>query len=105
MQVSQITSDGLKKSLQIKAAPGALYSITGYNTGPAQYIAIYDKATTPTVGDKPKLLVKVATETSFYWDFTQIARQFTAGIFIGNTSTAASFTAGADDCLFDAMYV
>jgi hypothetical protein len=107
MEVSQSNSAGLKRVLQVKAAPGTLYSLLGFSTAAsAQYIQLHDSAATPAPGAVPVAVFKAAADQSFYFDyFADLGRRFSSGICVVNSSTAATYTAGAEDCLFDALYI
>lgn len=106
MEVSQISSAGLKRVLQVKAAPGSLYNLTGFNNNAAaQYIQLHDLAATPTAGLVPLLVFKAEAGQAFYFDYFRIPRRFTNGIVAVNSSTATTYTAGPEDCFYDAMYV
>lgn len=96
-------SNGLAAKLQVKAVPGTLYSVIGFNTGGQQYVSIYDTAGTPT-SQKPRMTVLASANDSFFFDFIT-PKTFDNGIFVGNSTAADAYVAGASDCLFDATYV
>jgi hypothetical protein len=93
----------LAATLQVATAPARLYSVTLFNTGGAQYIQVFDSAGTPAALAVPKLQIKIQGDDDRSIDFGD-GRIFTAGIFIGNSTTSGTYTPGAADCLIDATY-
>jgi hypothetical protein len=91
-------------SLVVKASAGTLFSLTGYNSGPAQFIQIYNSTTLPNNGAIPLLVVGVPSQSTFAFDWSKGIPCGT-GIVVGNSSTYASKTIGSADCFFTAAYV
>lgn len=89
----------------IKAAPGMLYRLVGYNSkGTAQFIQLHDAAALPADAAVPKEVITVATVGNFAIDFGPYGRKFTAGIVVCNSSTGPTKTIGSADCWFSAQY-
>lgn len=97
-------SAGAAASLIVLAAPGILYSLTGYNNKASdQYIQLHDSAALPADASVPKITLVAYAGTPFSYDFPA-GRIFTAGIVVCNSSTAITKTIGSADCLFDATF-
>lgn len=91
-------------SLIIKATPGKLIKINGYNSKVlAQFIQIHDSATLPADGAVPAVVINAATVANFSIDFSPNGRLFANGIVICNSSTGPTKTIGLADCWFDAQ--
>lgn len=87
-----------------KASGGILFGLTGYNSGPAQWIQIYDAAALPANGAVPKIIFKVEADTNFSYDTGSIGLQMDTGIVVGNSTTGPTKTIGAADCWFNVFY-
>jgi hypothetical protein len=99
------TSPRLEASRVIKTGPGILFGFTVTNTNAsAQFVQIFDAATLPADGAVP-ILSKSATAadaTGFNWI---PGRTFLVGCIICNSSTQATKTIGAADCIFDCQFL
>lgn len=99
------TSIAYVKSQVIKASPGTLYKLTGYNSkGSAQWIQLHDAASVPADNAVPVAIFTVAATANFEINFNNIGRYFSTGIVVCNSSTGPTKTVGSDDCWFDAQY-
>ena len=104
-QPTNATTTAYASSLIIKAAAGALYSITGFNSKTtAQFIQIHNTTTLPIDTSVPVLIFYVAGLSNFAFDLNPYGRYFSTGITICNSSTGPTKTIGAADCWFDAQY-
>lgn len=92
----------LANSLVI-AGPGRLFSLTCFNTGPQQYIQLFDSATLPANGAVPEVQVKVLADDDRSEDYGD-GIIFRNGIVICNSTTSGSKTIGAADCLIRAQF-
>lgn len=97
--------DNAKALVSSRLIAGAcrFYSVTVFNTGPDQYIQLFDSAAAAAGGSVPLMQVKVPADTLGYIDY-QDGRPMGAGIFIGNSTTSGTYTAGAANCLIDTLY-
>lgn len=103
--VNYYDSSALEASAIIKAASGALYSITGYNDNAGdQFIQIHDSATLPADTAVPAVSFVAPAKENFTFNFEEIGRQFENGIVVCNSSTVATKTIGVADCWFNAQY-
>jgi hypothetical protein len=96
-------SGALAATLQVTTSRARLFSVTMLNTGPNQWIQFHDSAAIPAGGAVPKVSLPVLAGQFLTDDFLD-GRLFINGIFIGNSTTAATYTAGAADQLIDATY-
>lgn len=96
-------SAGLAALLQVTATRAKQFSITILNTGPDQWIQLHDSAATPSAAAVPKISLPVLSGNYLSIDFSG-GRLFVNGIFVGNSTSAATYVAGAADCLIDATY-
>lgn len=100
------SSLALENVRPVKSGAGVLFGFSGYsNRGSAQYIHVYDRVTPPTSGAIPVMIINVAATTDFSADYGTWGRWFTQGIWLANSSTAGSYTAGSADTWFDAQYL
>lgn len=105
----------LNAAMNVKPALGATSSdhvtasraflLTGYNSGPAQWIQIYDKNAAPVNGDVPIWQEWVFAGDTFSIAWANRGMTLVNGFAAGNSSTAASRTAGAADCYFNFGYL
>ena len=63
----------------VKAAPGRIYSITGWNAAAVTYLKLYNKATAPASTDTPLHTEYLAASQKFQLSFPR-GLNFTAGI-------------------------
>jgi hypothetical protein len=101
---SNATTTALANTLQIKSSSGTLFMLTGFNSKTSsQYIQIHN-ATSLTGGAVPVITFVIASSSNFSFDFGIYGRYFSTGIYAVNSTTAATYTAGSQDCWFDAQY-
>lgn len=92
-------------SLVVKASAGTLFGISGYNSkSTGQFLQVHDAASLPSDTSVPAVVVYVAPQSSFSFDFGLRGRAFSTGIVICNSSTGPTKTLGSADCWFDAQY-
>jgi hypothetical protein len=90
----------------VKATPGTIFSVAGYNSkASAQFIQLHDSATLPADTAVPKIVFTVPASSNFYYDFGEIGRQCDYGIVLCNSSTGPTKTLGSADCWFNVQYV
>lgn len=98
------TSVIYENSRLVKNSPGNLYLLTGYNSGPDQFIQIFDALSLPANGAVPKVIFFVPSEKNFSYDPEIRSRHFSVGICATNSSTGPTKTIGSANCWFDAQY-
>ena len=98
------TTTAYAASIIAKATAGTLYMITGYNSGPDQFMQIHDSATLPANAAVPKVIFLVPAASNFSYDLGNYGRYFAAGITICNSTTGPTKTIGAANCWIDVQY-
>ena len=99
---SLVTSSVYEASHVLKGSAGTLLSLVGYNSGPAQFIQLYNSATLPADAVAPAYTFAVPATSNFSLD-APIGIPFTTGIVVGNSSTGPTKTIGGADCYFSAV--
>jgi hypothetical protein len=100
------TSAAYVTSQVIKASPGNLYGVSGYNSkASAQFIQLYDSATVPADTAVPVTVISVPASSNFSIDFGVYGRKFSTGIAISNSSTGPTKTIGSADTWFDCRFM
>jgi len=101
---SKASTGALAASLVAKASPGTFLAVFGTNTlGSAQFIQVHDSATLPADGAVPAMCITAGASNNFFIEIPDGA-VFANGITVCNSSTAATKTIGAADCLFTVIY-
>lgn len=98
------TTTSYVNSLIVKQEAGTLHFITGYNSGPDQFIQIFDSNLLPADGQTPKIIFIIPTQSNFSFDLGVEGRYFSSGIIICNSTTGPTKTIGSSDCWFDVQY-
>jgi hypothetical protein len=99
-----VQSTALEAGHIISAAPGTLLTLTVLNTkSSSQYIQIHNSATAASNGDVPVFIYPATTATTIEIDKGTNGVDFSAGIYVCNSSTAATRTVGTTDCFFTAV--
>jgi len=70
-----------------------------------KYVQLHDTSVVPASGAIPRVVFTVAATSNLVVAYTMPGRRFHSGIYIANSSTAATLTAGSADCFFDAQFI
>lgn len=94
-----------EKARQISTIGQRLTGLSVYNSGPDQFIHVYDVKAVGDVDDNPKAIWPIPADSAVLIPFDLLGRlSFVNGILVANSTTDLTFTAGADDCWFTATY-
>lgn len=91
-------------SLIVKGSAGTLFSLTGYNAGPAQFIQVHNAETLPANTAVPLCVIAVPAQSNFSMEF-KLGLPCSTGIVVSNSSTAPTKTIGSADCNITATYI
>lgn len=99
-------SNAYEAGRQFKSGPGILFGFTVYSSNAAaQFIQVHDLQVAPATGAIPAVTLTVKATDNLAVSYIFPGRFFQRGIWIGNSSTGPTYTAGSADCFFDAQYV
>ena len=101
-QASLVSSAALESGHVMLSGSGRLISLIGYNSGPAQFVQVFNSATVPANGTAPAICFAVQAASNFSLDLVATGFPFTTGISVSNSSTVPTKTAGASDIFFTA---
>lgn len=102
---SRAASTAYATSLVVKASPGKLCSLVGYNSkASSQFIQIYNATSLPANAEVPIYTFLVPATQNFSLDFGSLCSYFSTGIVVGNSSTGPTKTVGSADVFFTAEY-
>ncbi len=105
-----IDSGALASGLVVKSSAGVLYGFSGVSTRTsAQYVCVWNTSAAAGAGIAPDIVVYVPAAAAggavnFSWTPGPHGWHFATGIYVGNSTTLATRTAGAADCWFQALY-
>jgi hypothetical protein len=88
-----------------KNSAGTLYSISGYNSGPAQFIHLFNSATIPADGAVPVMVLAVPAQTTFSFNAGLVGIPLSAGIAVTNSTTGPTKTLGSANLHMTALFV
>jgi hypothetical protein len=100
---TRVSSAAYEASHVLKGSAGNLVYLSGYNSGGAQFVQIFNTATVPANATAPALVIAVAATSNFSLPLPYPGIPFTTGISISNSSTGETKTIGGADCYFTAV--
>lgn len=100
-----VSSSAYESGRVIKASPGTLISISGFNNGPSQFIQLHNSATNPANGAVPVKIVAVPAQSNFSIDVPLTGIPFSTGVAVCNSSTGPTKTLASADCFFTAVVI
>ncbi len=99
-------SQALEAGRLIMTGQAFLLSVTVLNTNAAaQYVQLHDVTAAPSSGAIPQVVFTVPATSNLVVAYTMPGRRFHRGIYVTNSSTAATLTAGSADCFYDVQYI
>lgn len=94
------------QAMRVKSGNGKLFGFSGYNSNSsAQFIQLFDLRDAPGSGSVPFFVMTAPGSSNFSADWSNYGRPFRAGLWIANSSTGPTQTAGAADCWFDVQFI
>lgn len=103
---SVASSTAYEASRVVKAGPGRLLTLSGFNSkGSAQFIQVHNAAALPADTAVPLFTGTVPTVGNFLFDFGSLGIPCSVGITLSNSSTGPTKTIGSADCWFVATYL
>lgn len=106
-----VHSNALEAARAVKTEPGLLFGFSVYSTlATPQFIQVFDTERVPGAGEVPAAVFHVNGASLASGDHLAVSYIFPGrfhryGIWIVNSTTAATLTAGAANCFFDVQYV
>lgn len=100
-----VSSVAYEASHVLKASPGKLISVSGFNSGPAQWIQIYNSITVPADAAVPVATYKVPATSNFAFEWPITGLPCSAGISVSNSSTGPTKTIGAADVFYTGVVI
>jgi len=105
-QVSRYGSGALAASGIISTTPCWFYGFTGYNSGPAQWIHLFNAVAVPANGAVPSIApVSIPAIDNFFFNVGELGYFFSTGLCWSNSTTLATKTLGAADVWLDCSYL
>jgi hypothetical protein len=99
------TSNAYEKSRLVSTSESRLFGFSGYNSGAAQFILVFDATALPAEGAAPDMIIAAGATSNFSAYFGSVGRWMYQGIVLCNSSTGPTKTIGAADCWFDVQYL
>lgn len=99
------SSLALQQQFLVTSGPARLFGFQVYsNKATSQFIQLFDTQTAPGSGAVPVCVFTVGATANLPVAWPWPGRWFTRGIWMANSSTAATQTAGSADCYFDVQF-
>jgi hypothetical protein len=89
-------------TLIVATTPTKLYSVTGYNSGPSQFIQVFETNAPPANGVIPVFSIPVSSGQYFDFDFSYYGADLDS-IVVCDSTTANTLTLGAVNCGIQAI--
>ena len=100
------SSQALEAGRQVLTGQAYLTSFTVLSTNAAaQYIQLHDVSQAPGSGAVPAVVFIVPATANLVVAYSLPGRRFHRGVYIANSSAAATLTAGSADCFFDVQTI
>ena len=98
-------SNGYENKRAVKTAPGLLFGFSAYSSNvAAQFIQVHDSQAAPATGAVPVAVFTVATVAHIAVSYIFPGRFMQYGIWLVNSTTGPTYTAGAADTFFDVQF-
>lgn len=99
------SSLALQSAFNATSGPARLFGFQVFNSkASAQFIQLFDSQTAPGAGAVPVAVFTVGATSNLPIAYPWPGRWFGRGIWLANSSTAATLTAGSADCYYDVQY-
>lgn len=103
--LSYYDSVAYEPSEVVKASPGTVYRISGYNSHSSPvWIQLFEAAAVPSNDAVPALILYVAATANFDFDLSVLGRYCKTGIVICASSTGPTLTISGDTTWFNIQY-
>lgn len=99
-------SNAYTNAMQVKSGNGKLFGFSGYNSkSTSQFIQCFDLRDAPGSGAVPFFVMTADQTANFSADWNTYGRPFRSGLWIVNSTSGPTYTAGSADCWFDVQFV
>lgn len=100
------SSQALEAGRQVITGQAYVLALAVLNTNAAaQFVQLHDASVVPSAGAIPAAVFTVAGSSNLVIAYTMPGRRFHRGVYVANSSTAATLTVGAADCFFDVQVI
>lgn len=103
--VSYYDSTAYESGEVVKASPGVVHRISGFNAHVAAvFIQIHDAAAMPANGVAPAIIIHVPATSAFDFDLSELGRNCQNGISICSSSAGPTLTISGNTAFFNIQY-
>lgn len=103
--VSYYDSTAYETSEVVKATPGTVHRISGFNSHVAAvFIQLHDAASLPANGVVPAIILHAPATSAFDFDLSKIGRYCQKGITVCSSSTGPTLTLSGATAWFSIQY-
>lgn len=100
-----VHSNVYENAHRAKRGPGLLFGFSVYSSNvAAQFIQVHDSQDAPATGAIPVAVFTVGAAAHLAISYIFPGRFLEQGLWIVNSTTGPTYTAGAADCFFDVQY-